>query len=163
MAGTCVNIGTVGWFTATLIVAVVAHCPAVGVNVYDVVAVLFNAGDHVPVILLFEVVGSVNDSPLQIGATCVKVGVMFELTVTVIAVVVAQKPAAGVKVYVVVAVLFTAGDHVPLIPFNEAVGSEIIPPLQIGATCVNVGVTGGPTLTVIVAVVAQAPAADVKV
>jgi hypothetical protein len=66
-------------------------------------------------------------------------------------------------VYVVVAVLFTAGDHVPVIPFKEVVGSEIVPPLQIGAICVNVGVTGAPTVTVIVAVVAQIPAAGVKV
>ena len=29
-----------------------------GVNVYVVVAVLFSAGNHVPVILLFEVVGN---------------------------------------------------------------------------------------------------------
>ena len=39
-----------------------------------VVAALFTAGDHVPVIVLFEVVGSVNDPPLHIGATCVNVG-----------------------------------------------------------------------------------------
>ena len=36
--------------------------------------------------------------------------------------------------------LFTTGDHVPVIPFVEVVGSENDPPLQIGATCVNVGV-----------------------
>jgi hypothetical protein len=34
-------------------------------------------------------------------------------------------------VYVVVTVLFTAGDHVPEIPFNEEVGSVIDPPLHI--------------------------------
>jgi len=33
-----------------VIVAVEAHCPAVGVKVYRVVAALFNAGDQVPVI-----------------------------------------------------------------------------------------------------------------
>jgi hypothetical protein len=128
-----VNVGTVGWFTVTDIVAVVAQVPAVGVKVYVVVDVLLTAGDQVPEILLLEVVGSVNVSPLQIGATCVNVGVTFGFTVTDIVVVVAQAPVAGVKVYVVVAVLFTAGDQVPLIPFNEAVGSEIVPPLQIGA------------------------------
>jgi hypothetical protein len=124
---------------------------------------LITAGDQVPLIAFNEAVGSVNDPPLQMAATCVNVGVMLGLTVTLIVVVVAQAPAAGVKVYVVVVVLFTAGDHVPLIAFNEAVGSEIVPLLQIGATCVNVGVTGGPTLTVIVAVVAHAPVAGVKV
>jgi hypothetical protein len=95
--------------------------------------VLFTAGDHVPLIAFNEAVGSVNDPPLQIGATCVNVGVMFGFTVTLIVVDVAHAPAAGVNVYVVVVVLFTAGDQVPLIPFNEAVGSEIVPPLQIGA------------------------------
>jgi hypothetical protein len=58
---------------------------------------------------------------------------MFGFTVTLIVVDVAHAPAAGVNVYVVVVVLFTAGDQVPLIAFNEAVGSVNDPPLQIGA------------------------------
>ena len=46
------------------------------------VAVLFKAGDHVPVIALFEVVGNAdNIPPEQIAATAVKVGVMFGVTV----------------------------------------------------------------------------------
>ena len=46
---------------------------------------LFIAGDHVPVIPLLDVVGkAANGSPLQIGFTCVKVGVVGELTVTVV-------------------------------------------------------------------------------
>jgi hypothetical protein len=49
IAATCVNVGVTGWLTVTVIVAVVAHCPAAGVNVYVVVAVLLIAGDHVPV------------------------------------------------------------------------------------------------------------------
>jgi hypothetical protein len=60
-----------------------------------------------------------------------------------------------VNVYVVVAVLFTAGDHVPVNPLFEVVGSVNVPPLQIAATWVNVGVTGWLTVTVIVAVVAH--------
>lgn len=61
---------------------VVAHCPAVGVNVYVVVVVLSNAGDHVPVTPLFDVVGNAdNAAPLQIGDTAVKVGVTFGVTV----------------------------------------------------------------------------------
>ncbi len=63
------KVGVVGWLTVTAIVAVVAHNPVVGVNVYVVVVVLLIAGDHVPVIPLFDVVGSVNDPPLQIAAT----------------------------------------------------------------------------------------------
>ena len=39
-------------------VVVVAHNPAVGVNVYVVVAVLLIAGLHVPVIPFVEVVGN---------------------------------------------------------------------------------------------------------
>ena len=35
---------------------------------------------------------------------------------------VAHKPAVGAKVYIVVAVLFNAGLHVPVIPFVEVVG-----------------------------------------
>jgi len=79
-----VKVGVVGWLTVTVIVAVFAHKPAVGVKVYVVVAVLLIAGDHVPVIELFEVVGSVNVPPLQIAATWVNVGVVAGVTVTVI-------------------------------------------------------------------------------
>jgi len=38
-------------------VVVAAHCPALGVKVYVVVAWLFKAGDQVPVMLFNEVVG----------------------------------------------------------------------------------------------------------
>ena len=56
-----------------------------------VVAVLFNAGDHVPVIPLFEVVGNAaNVAPEHIGATAVNVGVTCGLTVMVKVVIVAH-------------------------------------------------------------------------
>ena len=46
------------------------------------VAILFNAGDHVPVIPLLDVVGNADKlPPLHIAATCVKVGVTFAFTV----------------------------------------------------------------------------------
>jgi len=93
----------------------------------------------------------------------VKVGVVGWLTVTVIVVVVAHRPAVGVKVYVVVAVLLIAGDQVPVMALLDVVGSVNAPPLHIAATCVNVGVTGAPTFTVIVAVVAHNPAVGVNV
>jgi hypothetical protein len=49
-----------------------------------VVAVLFNAGDHVPEIPLVEVVGNEdNVAPEQIGATAVNVGVTSGLTVII--------------------------------------------------------------------------------
>ena len=48
---------------------------------------------------LLEVVGNgFNVAPVQMGATAVKVGVMFGLTVIVKVVVVAHSPAVGVKV-----------------------------------------------------------------
>ena len=69
----------------------VAHCPAVGVNVYVVVTVLLIAGVHVPAIPLFDVVGNAaSGSPEQIGVTALKVGVMFGFTVMVRVVVVAH-------------------------------------------------------------------------
>ena len=64
-----------------------------------VVAVLFNAGDQVPVIPLFEVVGNaLNIAPEQIGATPVNVGLTNEFTVIVNVCVVAHNPAEGVNV-----------------------------------------------------------------
>ena len=50
----------------------------------------------------------------------------------------------GVKVYRVVAVLFKAGDQVPVTPLVEVVGKgDRAAPEQIGATAVNVGVNTG--------------------
>ena len=64
-------------------------------------AELSNAGNQVPVIAvaLVELVGkAVKVSPAQIAATCVKVGVVFGITMMVIVVVLAQSPAVGVNV-----------------------------------------------------------------
>ena len=45
---------------------------------------MFNAGDQVPVIPLLDVVGNgARVAPAHIGATALKVGVMFELTAIV--------------------------------------------------------------------------------
>ena len=106
---------------------------------------------------LLDVVGSAaSTAPEQIGATAVKVGVTFGLTVIVNVVVVAHCPAVGVKVYVVVAVLFNAGLHVPVIPLLEVVGSAAsTAPEQIGATAVKVGVMFGLTVIDNVVVVAH--------
>ena len=54
------------------------------------------------------------------------------------------------------AVLFIAGDHVPAIPLFDVVGNALkVPPEQMAATCVNVGVVGGFTVMVIVVLVAH--------
>ena len=60
---------------------------------------MLSAGDQVPVKPLVEVVGSADKvAPEQIGATALKVGVIFGLTVIVNVVVVAHCPAVGVNV-----------------------------------------------------------------
>ena len=54
------------------------------------------------------------------------------------------------------AVLFSAGDQVPLIPLFEVVGNAAkVAPEHIGATAVNEGVTCGLTMIVNVVVVAH--------
>jgi hypothetical protein len=64
-----------------------------------VVAVVSSAGDQVPVSPSREVVGkAAKVPPAHIGATAVKVGVMFGFTVILKVVVVAHCPAVGVKV-----------------------------------------------------------------
>ena len=61
--------------------------------------VLSNAGAHVPVIPLLEVVGNgARVAPEQIGATAVNAGVMLELTTIVMVAIDAHCPAAGVNV-----------------------------------------------------------------
>jgi hypothetical protein len=77
-----VNVGVTIGFTVMVIVAVFAHNPAVGVNVYVVVIVLFIVGDQVPVTPFVDVVGKAAIvAPEQTAATCVNVGIVFGLTV----------------------------------------------------------------------------------
>jgi hypothetical protein len=79
-----VNVGTMVGVTVMVKVAVVAHWPPFGVNVYVADVVLLTvAGLHVPVILLLEVVGSVGAvAPEQIGAIASNSGTTRGLTVT---------------------------------------------------------------------------------
>ena len=123
-------------------------------------AVLIVAGDQVPVMLFVDVVG--NDAgvaPTQYGPACVKVGVTFAFTTTVIVVVVAHWPAVGVKVLTVdpaLAVLIVAGDHVPVMLLVDVVGNAAgVAPTQYGPACAKVGVTLSFTTTVIVVDVAH--------
>ena len=61
-------------------------------------------------------------------------------------------------------VLFSAGDQVPVIPFNDVAGNaDKVPPEQIGATALNVGVTLALTVIVNDVVVAHCPAVGVNV
>ena len=58
IAATAAKVGVTFGVTVMLSVVIVAHCPAVGVKVYVVVAVLLIAGDQVPEIPFIELVGS---------------------------------------------------------------------------------------------------------
>jgi hypothetical protein len=120
--------------------------------------VLFKTGDQVPVMLFNEVVGKADKvAPEQIAATAAKVGVRFGFTVIVKVAVLAHWPAVGVKVYNVVAVLFKAGDQIPVIPLVEVVGNGAkTPPEQIGVTAVKIGVNTGSILIETVDRVAEA-------
>ena len=58
----------------------------------------------------------------------------------------------------------SAGDHVPVIPSLDVVGNALkVPPEQIGATALNVGIMFGLTTIVRVVVVAHCLAVGVKV
>jgi len=114
---------------------------------------------------LLEVVGNgANVAPTQIGATAVNVGITLVFTVIVKVAVVAHCPGSGVKVYVVVVVLSSAGVQIPVMPLLEVVGNGVnAAPEQIGATALNVGVIFGLTVMVKVVVVAHCPAVGVNV
>jgi hypothetical protein len=91
IAATGPNVGVTTGLTVIVSVVVVAHCPAVGVNVYVVVTVLLKAGAHVPETPLLEVVGNADSAaPEQIVGIALKVGVMLGLTVMVNVVVLAH-------------------------------------------------------------------------
>ncbi len=122
------NVGVTLPLMVMFIVAVVAQPDDVGVKVYVVVPVadvFIVAGLHVPVILLFDVVGS--DGAVEFwhsGPTCVNVGVTVPLMVMFIVAVVAQPDDVGVNVYVVVpdtVVFMVAGLHVPVILLFDVV------------------------------------------
>lgn len=130
------------------------------------VAVLFKAGDHEPVMPLFEVAGrAAKGSPEQMGATGSNVGITFGLTVFVNVVVVPHWPVPGVNVYVPLAVLLTTtGLQVPVNPFDEVSGkvttgspSQIVALVPKGKTGVIFG------FTVTVSVVPSTHPADVAV
>ena len=60
--------------------------------------------------------------------------------------------------------MFSAGDHVPVIPLSDVVGNaDNVPPEQIGATALNVGSMLVLTVIVNEAVVAHCPTVGVNV
>jgi hypothetical protein len=63
----------------------------------------------------------------------------------------------GVKVYVVVAVLLTAGAQVPAMAFVEVVGNEKLPPLHIAEMELNVGVVEANPVPLAATVIDVAP------
>ena len=128
------------------------------------------AGLQVPVMPLSESVGSEGMLlPSQAVRLVPKanVGVVLLLTVTVNVVGKAQRPAAGVKVYVPEAVLLiVAGLQVPAMPLVELAGNAgAVAPLQMASVVpnANTGVTFGFTVTVKLAGKAQRPAVGVNV
>ena len=81
---TAANVGVTFGVMVMVRVVVVAHCPAVGVNVYVAVLVLLMAEFQEPEIPLVEVVGNAGiAAPLQYGPTDANVGVTFGVTVIV--------------------------------------------------------------------------------
>ncbi len=128
------------------------------------------AGLHVPVMPLVDVLGNVGTVPPEQIVNVVpklNVGVMFGFTVTVNVVVVAHCPALGVNVYVPLAVLLTTeGLHVPLMPLVDVLGKVgTVPPEQMvnAVPKLNVGVTFGITVTVMVTGNPHCPALGVNV
>lgn len=133
--------GMTSLFTTTVMLTGTAHDPAFGVNVYVVVCRSFTAGDQVPLTPLVEVGGRVMFCPAQTGPKGVNTGTTKVSMTIVIVVPVPHWLDNGVKVYVVVWVLFMAGDHVPWIPFWELGGKGArVVCSQTGPTAANSGI-----------------------
>ena len=99
--------------------------------------------EYVPPPVAFRIIfGVLHVKILVVGGVIPAMGNGLMTTVKVV--VVAQIPADGVKVYVVVCWLFNAGDQVPVIPFNDVFGNGVIVfPAQTAAIGLNVGVMFG--------------------
>jgi hypothetical protein len=86
--------------------------------------VLFNAGDHVPVILLLDVVGrALKDAPEQIADACVNVGVTIGLTIIVTPFEVAGEPVKQGVAFEVISQVTTS----PLTNVVEVYVEEVAP------------------------------------
>ena len=96
------NAGVIFGFMVTVNVVELAHCPALGVNVYTPELLLSTTdGLHVPVIPFVDVLGKAGTvPPAQIVNDVPKlnVGVVRGITVTVLVMLTPHWPAVGVKV-----------------------------------------------------------------
>ena len=94
------NVGVTLGVTVTFTITGRAHCPAVGVNVYEPLAVLLIVdGLHVPLTALSDVAGNVGaTAPEQNVVAKLNDGVMFVVTVTLTVTGRAHCPAVGVNV-----------------------------------------------------------------
>ena len=129
---------------------------------------LIVAGFHVPVMPLLDVDGNAGAVAFwHSGPICVNVGVICDVITTSMVVTLPHWPALGVKVYVVVpmvAVLMTAGFHVPVMPLVDVAGNAgAVAFWHSGPICVNVGVICVAITMSMVMIVAHCPAAGVKV
>ena len=102
IGATALNVGVMFGFTVTVNVVPATHPAEVGVNTY-VPELLGStiAGDHVPVMLLVEVLGNNGTVPFRQIVSDVpngKAAITFGITVTASVTGMPQVPAAGVKV-----------------------------------------------------------------
>ena len=103
-------------------VCVVAHCPTVGVKIYDPLVVLFIvAGFHVPIIPLGDVLPKTGATePKQNAGIGGKLGTVAAVIVTFSVCDIAHCPVFGVNIYEsLVVLLIVDGLHVPAIPFGD--------------------------------------------
>ncbi len=161
-----VKLGVVAGVTLTWRVKGEAHCPVVGVKMYEPFAdVSMVEGDHVPVTPFGEVVASAGGvDPWHNISGDAKLGVVAGVTLTCSVNDDAHCPVVGVKTYVPFAdVLMVEGDHVPVTPFGEVVASVGgVDPWHKLSGDVKLGVVAGVTLTCSVNDDAHCPVVGVK-
>ena len=130
------------------------------------VAVLI-AGLQVPLMPLIEVIGNTGaTAPTHTAGIAAKVGVVRAVTVMLNVAVVAQRPAVGVNVYMVIpaVVVLTAGLQVPVMPLVEVVGNTgAAAPAQTAGIAAKIGVIGAVTVMLNVVFVAHCPVVGVNV
>jgi hypothetical protein len=123
------------------VIVVVPEITGLKIPKFEMVATLILLDFHGFVVAAVPLPLSSNVLPIQTEFPPKMIG--FEFTVIERVVAFAHCPELGVNVYVVVAVLFMDGAHVPVTELFEVVGKAVnVAPEQMAETCVNVGVTG---------------------